>query len=167
LIKDALKNTDSRINDGMSVTPAFLFAVMLWLPMKQAEAAYREQSHPDPQCMQLAANDVLGDQVRHTAVPRRFSNVTREIWLLQSRFSQKNCRRARLFTENRRFRAAFDFLCLRSIAEQDIALQADANWWEEFQKASEERQVDMCKAVPHVKKKRRRKKRRKSNGPVE
>lgn len=167
LIDDALKNTDSRINEGMSVTPAFLFAVMLWLPMKQGEAAYREQSYPDPQGMQLAASDVLSDQVRFTAVPRRFSNVTREIWLLQSRFEQKNCRRATLFIENRRFRAAFDFLCLRAIAEQDAALQADAEWWEEFQKATEERQVEMSQAVPHVKKKRRRIKRRKSNGPAE
>ena len=167
LINDALKNTDKRINAGMSVTPAFLYAVMLWLPMKQAEAAYREQSYPDPQGMQLAANDVLSNQVRYTAVPRRFSNVTREIWLLQSRFSQKNCRRARLFTENRRFRAAFDFLCLRAIAEQDVALQADADWWEEFQKADEADQVEMCKAIPHVKKKRRRKKRKSNgNGPV-
>ena len=67
----------------------------------------------------------------------------------------------------RRFRAAFDFLCLRAIAEQDAALQADAEWWEEFQKATEERQVEMSQAVPHVKKKRRRIKRRKSNGPAE
>ena len=165
LINGALKNTDKRINDGMSVTPAFLFAVMLWLPMKKGEAAYRELSYPDPQGMQLAANDVLSEQVRHTAVPRRFSNVTREIWLLQSRFSQKNCRRARLFVENRRFRAAFDFLCLQAIAEKNAALQADAEWWEEFQVASEERQVEMSQAIPHVKKKRRRNKRRKSNGP--
>lgn len=167
LINDALQNTDNRINDGMSVTPAFLFAVMLWLPMKQAEAGYREQSYPDPQGMQLAANDVLASQVRHTAVPRRFSTVTREIWLLQSRFNQKAFRRAKSFTENRRFRAAFDFLCLRSIAEQDVELQADAEWWEAFQKVPEERQVEMCKAIPHVKKKRRRNKRRKSNGPAE
>jgi poly(A) polymerase len=144
----------------MSVTPAFLFAVMLWLPMKQLEAAYREESYPDPQGMQLAANDVLANQVRYTAVPRRFSNVTREIWLLQSRFDFKACRRATSFLENRRFRAAFDFLCLRSVAENDVKLQANAEWWEEFQIADTERQLDMCKAVPHVKKKRRRNKRR-------
>ncbi|PWQ97220.1 polynucleotide adenylyltransferase PcnB [Leucothrix pacifica] len=157
LINDSLENTDNRINDGLSVTPAFLFAVMLWKPMRQVEAAYREDSYPDPQCMQLAANDVLSSQVRNTAVPRRFSNVTREIWLLQSRFSQKNFRRATQFVENRRFRAAFDFLCLRSIAEQNKELQADAAWWEEFQKVDAERQLEMSKAVPHVKKKRRRK----------
>jgi len=156
LINNSLQNTDIRINDGMSVTPAFLFAVMLWLPMQQAEAAYREQSYPDPQCTQLAISDVLSDQVRFTAVPRRFSNVTREIWLLQSRFRQKNFRRATQFLENRRFRAAFDFLCLRSVAEQDIALQEDALWWENFQKVDAEQQLEMCKAVPHVKKKRRR-----------
>lgn len=157
LINDSLKNTDKRINEGLSVTPAFLFAVMLWKPMRQAEAAYRDDSYPDPQCMQMASNDILGNQVRYTAVPRRFSNVTREIWLLQSRFSQKNCRRATQFLENRRFRAAFDFLCLRAIAEQSPELQADARWWEEFQKVDTERQLEMCQAVPHVKKKRRRK----------
>lgn len=160
LINDSLQNTDKRINDGMSVTPAFLFAVMLWKPMRHAEAAYREDSYIDPQCMQLASNDVLASQVKYTAVPRRFSNVTREIWLLQSRFGQKNFRRASQFLENRRFRAAFDFLCLRSVAEQDQALQADASWWEEFQKVDAERQMEMCKAVPHVKKKRRRSKRK-------
>lgn len=160
LINDSLQNTDKRINDGMSVTPAFLFAVMLWKPMRHAEAAYREESYPELQCMQLASNDVLASQVRYTAVPRRFSNVTREIWLLQSRFRQKNFRRATQFLENRRFRAAFDFLCLRSVAEQNEELQADAVWWEEFQKVDAERQMEMSKAVPHVKKKRRRSKRK-------
>lgn len=160
LINDSLNNTDKRINDGLSVTPAFLYAVMLWKPMRQAEAAYREDAYPDPQCMQMASNDVLASQVRFTAVPRRFSNVTREIWLLQSRFNQKNFRRATQFLENRRFRAAFDFLCLRSVAEQNPELQADAAWWEEFQKADTERQMEMSQAAPHVKKKRRRKRKK-------
>ncbi|PID45757.1 MAG: poly(A) polymerase [Proteobacteria bacterium] len=163
LVNDSLKNTDNRINEGLSVTPAFLFAVMLWKPMRAAEAAYREASYPDLQCMQMAANDVLADQMRFTAIPRRFSNVTREIWLLQSRFNQKNCSRAMPFLENRRFRAAFDFLCLRAVAEQNEQLQADALWWEAFQKVSAERQLEMCSAAPYVKKKRRRKKKRKSS----
>ena len=156
LIHDSLNNTDTRINAGMSVTPAFLFAVMLWKPMRKAAAVYREESYPELQAMQLASSDVLAQQVKSTAVPRRFSNVTREIWLQQSRFDQKSHRRAMGFLDNRRFRAAFDFLCLRSVAEQNLELQADAEWWEEFQKIDSEAQIEMCKAAPNVKKKRRR-----------
>jgi len=156
LIHDSLNNTDTRINAGMSVTPAFLYAVMLWKPMRKIEATYREDSYPELQAMQLASNDVMARQVKSTAVPRRFSNVTREIWLQQSRFTQKNHRRAMSFLDNRRFRAAFDFLCLRSVAEQNAELQADAEWWEAFQKVDAEAQLEMCKSAPNVKKKRRR-----------
>ncbi|RVU81784.1 polynucleotide adenylyltransferase PcnB [Leucothrix sargassi] len=156
LVHGSLKNTDTRINAGMSVTPAFLFAVMLWKPMNRVQAAYREESYPELQSMQLASSDVLALQVKSTAIPRRFSNVTREIWLQQSRFSQKSHRRAMSFLDNRRFRAAFDFLCLRSVAEENEELQADAQWWEEFQKVDAEVQLEMCKAAPNVRKKRRR-----------
>ena len=156
LIHDSLQNTDTRINAGMSVTPAFLFAVMLWKPMQKLAAAYREESYPELQAMQLASSDVLSHQVKSTAIPRRFSNVTREIWLQQSRFGQKSHRRAMSFLDNRRFRAAFDFLCLRSVAEQNLELQADASWWEEFQRVDAEAQLEMCKAAPSARKKRRR-----------
>ena len=124
--------------------------------MRKLEAAYREESYPDLQAMQLASSDILAQQVKRTAVPRRFSNVTREIWLLQSRFEQKSHRRAMGFLDNRRFRAAFDFLCLRSVAEQNAELQADAAWWEEFQRVDSEAQIEMCNTAPTAKKKRRR-----------
>ena len=161
LIESSLRNTDKRINSDMSVTPAFLYAVMLWEPLSRAVSSYQADGQPEIQAVQLASNDVMMEQVRHTAMPRRFSNVTREIWILQLRFEQKLFSRASKFLESRRFRAAFDFLCLRAEATQDEVLLQDAEWWETFQTVDTDTQVEMCRAVPNKKSNRRRKKRRK------
>ena len=50
------------------------------------------------------------------ALPRRFSLPMQEIWLLQSRFSQRQRKRVFRLLSHPRFRAAFDFLQLRQFA---------------------------------------------------
>jgi poly(A) polymerase len=153
----ALTNTDKRINSGLPVTPAFLFAVMLWKKVKEGFAIYREEGHPEYQSIQMAASDAFHRQVQTTSVPRRFSNVTREIWAMQNRFIRKDCRSSKLFLENKRFRAAYDFLCLRSAAGE--IPDDDCHWWTTYQEVSNEERLEMCKPHPS-RRKRSRKKRR-------
>lgn len=155
-VEQALKNTDNRINSGMSTTPAFLYAVMLWAQVEQASQLYRESGQPIYQAVHLAASDVLGQQVKSTAIPRRFSNVSREIWILQNRFERKDCRSSLSLIEHRRFRAAYDFHCLR--AEAGHIPISECEWWTEFQQLSHEEQLAQCKQFSAPKKKRRRRK---------
>ena len=95
LILNALSNTDRRLQQGKSVTPAFLFAAFLWYPMTQRMQKLQDEDgmHPLP-ALHEAANQVIAAQVRQTAIPRRFSTPIREIWELQLRLSRRQGKRA-------------------------------------------------------------------------
>lgn len=144
LLQSALSNTDKRIAEGKSVMPAFLFAVLLWERVHTLTVQAQLKGHPEIQALHLAATDVLRDQVKITAIPRRFSNVTREIWGLQSRFRHRDLRRATILLSNPRFRAAYDFLYLRAAAGE-TAVADDAAWWTDFQAAVAEDRPALCK----------------------
>ncbi len=158
LVMAALNNTDKRIRAGKTINPAFLFAVMLWHQVKKGEKVYQEMGNPDLQSIHMAASEVLGYQVKSTAIPRRFSNVTREIWTMQGRFQFKACRRALSFIDNKRFRAAYDFMCLRATSGEP--LQDDCEWWTLFQNLSSEDQLAMCNTASSPQRKRSGRRRR-------
>ncbi|MEB4592313.1 polynucleotide adenylyltransferase PcnB [Candidatus Thiothrix sp. Deng01] len=164
MVELSLGNTDQRIAEGKSVMPAFLYAVLLWHKVQMAALALKVGGTPEIQALHLAATDALRDQVDFTAVPRRYSNITREIWALQSRFHHRDLRRASTLLGNARFRAAYDFLCLRAEAGEPV--QDDANWWGDFQQATPEGRQELCKGAHNKKGSLRRRKRRKksSNG---
>lgn len=142
LVEASLKNTDRRVREGLSVMPPFLYAVLLWDQVSFQAEHQRENGQPEMQALHLAATDVLRDQVKSTAIPRRFSNVTREIWALQSRFRHRDWRRANALLQNKRFRAAYDFLCLR--AQSGEPVEEDCAWWTEFQECPPDDRQGMC-----------------------
>lgn len=164
MVELSLTNTDERITEGRSVMPAFLYAVLLWYKVCQASKLEQSQGCPEMQALQIAATGALRDQVDFTAVPRRFSNVTREIWELQARFRYHDFRRASTLLGNPRFRAAYDFLCLRAQSGED--LQDECEWWTAFQHATPGERVDLCKAMQSPKGQPRRKKRRRKSNSI-
>ena len=127
LIAAGLANTDARIEADKSVTPAFLFALLLWEPVRlraqQALAHGVDAIH----AWARAAQHVLAEQTARVAVPRRFSIVMEEIWELQPRFEQRIKKRVFRLMAHPRFRAAYDFLALRAEADPDLAELAE--WW--------------------------------------
>ncbi|MEZ5453554.1 MAG: polynucleotide adenylyltransferase PcnB [Thiothrix sp.] len=162
MVELSLGNTDQRIAEGKSVMPAFLYAVLLWHKVHLAAVSLQLTGMPEMQALQVAATDALRDQVDFTAVPRRFSNITREIWALQSRFRHRDLRRANLLLGNARFRAAYDFLCLRAEAGEQV--KEDAEWWTAFQHATPEERQELSNGAQGKKAGlRRRKKRKKSS----
>ncbi|WP_298720876.1 polynucleotide adenylyltransferase PcnB [uncultured Oceanisphaera sp.] len=131
-IELALTNTDERIAQDMRVTPAFLYAALLWGPVETRTQAFMNEgglNHYD--AFMLATDDVLGRQVKAVAIPRRFSSVVRDIWQLQDRLTKRNGKRPHRLLEHPKFRAGYDFLLLR--AELDPRLKELAEWWTEFQ----------------------------------
>ena len=154
----ALSNTDKRINSGKSTTPAFLFAVMLWDDLTSHFQYHLEEGQPAYQAMHKAASDVFSEQVRAMSVPKRFSSMTREIWSLQDRFNRRDCRSSLSFLEHRRFRAAYDFFCLRANAGH--LPQEACDWWTTFQFLSLEEQEEICQTYASQKKKRRRRRKK-------
>lgn len=146
LIRLALRSTAQRIADDKPVTPAFVFAAMLWAPAQAAAAALREQGVPPSPALAQGASEVIGQQCRTVAIPRRFSGMQGDIWHLQVRFEFRRGKRPFRLLENKRFRAAYDFLALRAQAgEVDQEL---VDWWTQFQDVSHEERKQMSEAAP-------------------
>jgi len=149
----SLQSTDNRINEGKPVTPAFLFAAMLWGAVDKLSEELKQAGEPGSIAMQNASSMVLSQQIRLISIPKRFSLVVRDIWQLQHRFKFRHGRRARTLLMHRKFRAAYDFMCLRSQAGED---EGDAcEWWTHIQTlspAEQEKMIVPAKAKPGKKK---------------
>jgi poly(A) polymerase len=155
----ALKNTDERLSQEKSVSPAFLFAALLWHEVLAAWNLLVQQGERPVGAMHTAMDEVLARQKKKLAIPHRHDAVMKEIWLLQQRFEQRAGQRPYRLLEQPRFRAGFDFLLLRCASnEVDNELGL---WWDEFQDASEERRQEMLQPEGAPAKKRRRKPRKK------
>lgn len=66
----------------------------------------------------------------------------REIWLLQPRFRERQGKRPLRLLTHPRFRAAYDFLCLRSAAGEE--LQDVCQWWTDVQQAATDVRMKMA-----------------------
>jgi len=135
LMDVAMKNTDQRIAVEKPVTPAFLLAALLWHPVRERADVLQAEGMQEYVALGQAADEVMSKQAQRTAVPRRFSVVTRQIWTMQPRFNHTQGRRAKSLMSERRFRAAYDFLLLR--AEEDESLKGLCEHWTEAQKGVE------------------------------
>lgn len=167
LISQALINTDKRIRNQQRVTPAFIFAALLWRPVQlEQERLIATQKLSPAVALQQAANAIVGQQLAIIAIPKRFLIPMREIWDLQLRLPMRNGKRAHLLVEHPRFRAAYDFLLLRESAGEDF--EGLGNWWTKFQTADTDQREVMIKAVGSTGGKagaRRRRPRRKPSAP--
>ena len=135
LMDMAMKNTDERIAKQKPVTPAFLLAALLWQPVRERADVLQAEGMQEYLALGQAADEVISRQVKRTAIPRRFSIITRLIWTMQPRFNHTHGRRAKGLMNERRFRAAYDFLLLR--AEEDESVQDLCDHWTEAQKGVE------------------------------
>jgi poly(A) polymerase len=141
----ALRNTDARVAAEQPVTPAFLFAALLW-PAYVRELAVLQKAGVDPSiAQQRAADRVTLHQAERIALPRRFSLPMQEIWLLQPRFTQRQRKRAMRLLSHPRFRAAFDFLELRSHGNPEIA--EDVQFWRDAQSSTPEHLTEAIEAA--------------------
>jgi len=156
-VQRALENTDQRLSENKPVTPAFLYAALLWEPFRRRSQALREQEATPLEAAQIAGNEVSSEQVQATSLPKRFSLPMREIWNLQPRFERQRGKAPYRLLEHPRFRAAYDFLLLR--AEVGEASPELAKWWTDFQVLNVSEREQLLRAAP--KKRRRRPRRRK------
>lgn len=137
----ALQNTDRRIQEDKPVTPAFIFAVLLWFPLINRAAEIRNQGIDPLPALDQAMSSVIAEQNKIVTIPKRFTQIIREIWLLQFRFTKRTGHRSFGLLEHPRFRGAYDFMALRAIAGDESMELAD--WWMTFQDATPETQKQM------------------------
>jgi poly(A) polymerase len=121
------------------VTPTFLFAVLLWPAIKSAHDSQERGALQDSQAWFNACDQVVAQQQRRVAIPKRFTIPMTELIAMQPRFERRDGRRALRLLEHPRFRAAYDFLLLRAAAgEADPML---AEWWTNIQTQSPEQRI--------------------------
>ena len=133
LLERAFANTDRRIAEDLPVSPGFLVAAFLWGPVRGRAEAFREEggARGRSEALGAAADETLARQAKRTSMPRRWSAMARDIWTMQPRLENPRPRRVGLTIAHPRFRAAYDFLCLR--AEAGEPLEERAAWWTEAQ----------------------------------
>ncbi|MEC8147688.1 MAG: polynucleotide adenylyltransferase PcnB [Pseudomonadota bacterium] len=130
IIKVALQTTDKRVTMGYSVTLAFLCAVFLWNGLKMEIGQLRCEIVNESKIFEIATERIISRQIRTTAIPRRISNIIREIWRLQFFFENPTSKSAYRLLQNNRLRAGYNFFVLRSKTE--LSLFQAVEWWRKF-----------------------------------
>ncbi|MBL0164265.1 MAG: polynucleotide adenylyltransferase PcnB [Xanthomonadales bacterium] len=158
-------STDERIRNDMPVAPAFLFAAMLWEPVRSLAEKLVADGTDAGVAWTAAVDRILHQQASRVAIPKRFSIAMEEIWSMQSRFDQRQKKRVMRLLAHPRFRAAFDFLVLRSHDEPELKEQVA--WWTDAQQLDGEHlsqriaAASVTRAEGEPGKKRKRSRRRK------
>ena len=135
LVELALEKTDQRLNENKSVTPSFLFAALLWPVFKMHLAESKNLGLAPQLAFEKSAQFAINEQLGYTAIPRRFTLATKEIWQLQSKLASRSKKSIESVFCNIRFRAAYDFLLLRE--ESGEELKGLGEWWTKFQENNE------------------------------
>jgi poly(A) polymerase len=94
--------------------------------------ALQAQGMHAAEAQRRAADRVTLHQLSTIALPRRFSLPMQEIWLLQSRFGQRQRKRVMRLLAHPRFRSAIEFLVLRQFASSEHA--EEVAFWEDAQR---------------------------------
>ncbi len=164
LIDLALLDTDTRCNEGKSVTPAFLYAALHWPQVQHRWEELQAEGHGRTQALAIACSETLDFNQQFIAIPKRFSVTIREIWELQVKLEKRHGRRPDSTLEHPRFRAGYDFLLLRERSGEIPGGLGE--WWTHYQIADDAMRRDLIASVkddqdePKARRLRRRSKRR-------
>jgi len=134
MLEAGLAGTDRRIAEDKPVTPAFLFATLLWGAVRAQVGREIARGSEPALAWQRVSHHVITEQAKHVAIPRRFGATMEEIWELQPRFEQRTKKRVHRLMAHPRFRAAYDFLLLRAPESAEVAELGE--WWTQVQGAS-------------------------------
>jgi poly(A) polymerase len=143
-VQVALSDTDRRVGEGKPVAPSFLLACVLWEDVREGWRAHAAHMASFP-ALQAAIEEVFNARIGDVSGRGKLGADMREIWTMQPRFDKRSGSAPFGLVEQPRFRAGFDFLCLRAeVGEVDIAL---ADWWEDFHLADDETRLALLQAV--------------------
>ena len=81
----ALRNTDERIKNEKGISPAFLFAALLWHEVLAAWKKIEAKGVPPIPALYEAMDQVIQVQAGKLAIPRRYGADMKEIWVMQPR----------------------------------------------------------------------------------
>lgn len=112
----ALQNTDLRFIEKKPITPMFLLGVFLWGPiLKYSSNIKKRKKCSQSRSLVISTYKVIAMNSNRMAIPKRFSSLMSEMIAMQPRFEIISSKQAKLLSRLRIFRAAYDFLLLRSL----------------------------------------------------
>ena len=158
VVRLGLQGTDERVREDKSVTPMFLFAVLLWPVIRRLYERAPPAAGGEIEALVDACEQATARQQARIAVPKRFTLPMREMVALQPRFERREGRRALRVLDHPRFRAAYDFLLLRAAAGEVPAELAQ--WWTDIQTMPADERVKLVESSAGSAPSRPRRKRR-------
>ena len=159
-IEQALVNTDTRVIQDKPVSPAFIFASLLWPLVHQRAIQIQSEKVGTLPALQSASSEVFAAQIRTIAVPKRFSQISKNIWTMQPRFSNTRGKQPERLLKHPNFRAAYDFFCIQSMV--GLTTHQLCQWWTEFQ---QQQPATDAQATPQRKPGHRPRRRRRTRKP--
>jgi len=160
-IDQALVNTDNRVNTGQPVSPGFIFAVLLWpVVYQQASQIQSDRQRMIPALVQVGET-IMKRQVRHISIPRRFSQMARDIWSSQPRFHRTQGKQVQRLLEFPVFRAAYDFMCIQAMV--GLFPYKLSRWWTDLQANQSDQSNQPTEEAEKTRRPRRRRRRRRAD----
>lgn len=133
----SLENTAQRIKNNLRISNAFFLSVFLWQPFQNnLKNLDKSQANNQTLCFEIAQETII-TQLQYTSFAKYITRQIIDIWLLQNdlkkcvdKISKKSIAKILIHP---RFRAAYDFLLLRS-QSIDPQLKAVEKFWKKIQK---------------------------------
>lgn len=122
-LDQACYNADQRYQKGLSLSGAFLYAVLLWWPVKEATRQLRPRDRDYQKRFQQACENVLEKQQKTLRLSKKISEGIMQIWMLQINFNKSDDRGNHRVLNAPRFRAGYDLLLLRAHVNEPV-------WWQ-------------------------------------
>ncbi len=127
-LSKSCESTDERINQDLSLNPGFLFAALLWPALQMYIHHYTKQGAKPYVAFEKSMQELVSQQLKIVAIPKRYTAIMREIWVLQRIMEKKKHNKIDWITAHSRFRAAYDFLVLRWISGEEFLEPVVSKW---------------------------------------
>lgn len=147
LIIQVLKDTDERLSQNKTATPAFLFAAMLWHAVCERAKLLVQQGKRPHAALFDAQDEILAEQTKVISIPKMTQQTIKDIWSLQWRLEKAYQRNAFKLFSHLRFRAGLDFLIARNKIGEYTLL---ADFWQQFALLSEYDKLKHVKLLPKL-----------------
>jgi len=105
----------------------------LWPPVQQQATALQSEQMKLIPALAQAGSEVMSRQLKHIAIPRRFSQMARDIWTAQPKFERTKGKQTMRLIAQPWFRAAYDFMCIQSMV--GLVRTSLFRWWTDFQQS--------------------------------
>ena len=166
-VGQALDLVDRRVQEGGTVSPELLLALLFGQYLEEKEERFRAGGANPQQAVERALAQLLEETAPTVQIPGRVAAMIRHILDYQHRFRKTPGRQPLSFIKRPVFRDALDYLaCFGEMTGRDRGL---SGWWEKYLRdnplpAAEQAVKGTEDAPPAGKRRRRRRKRKQPNG---